>query len=377
MTGSEINYDLLRPMVPFKDLLPSHLQQLLDESETLYLFPGDVLCEKGQYDEVHYYLLYGELLATNGDPGNAAVEAGDYRESSLYPVASCQPRPCRVQAKTEVRVLQVNRERLDQLLAWSQAAEYLLVDFAQQRALDEDAAWLGTILKSNLFLKVPPTNVDQMFRHLQTRLVSADQVIVRQGELGDCCYFIKEGEAEVVQYSDSDPRPRSVARISAGRCFGEDALLRETVRNATVRMLTDGVLLSLAKTHFLQLLREPPVEQISWNGFLKQATSTTIVDVRTEAEYAQGHLRNAVNIPLNLLRLKGRMLTAAGSDKHQCVVYCNSGRRSATASYFLAKQGLSAVSLAGGIGQLEQEQCTPLWSTTDYVLHNGQVVEGH
>ena len=366
VNGLSLDSDVLQPLVPFRHLMPSHLQQLIKECELLYLFPGDLLFEKGQYDDVHYYLLTGELQADG-------AEQKRYLESSLYPVSDQQPRAERVWAATEATLLKISRERLDQLLTWSQAAEYLLVDMAAHRHLDEDAAWLNTILKSNLFLKVPPTNVDKILSSLETRLVEAGEVIIRQGELGDCCYFIKEGKADVSRRRPDEESSDLVATIIDGRCFGEDALLTESVRNATVTMRTNGVLLELKKNDFLLLLREPESKTLSWSAFQEKAQSTAVIDVRTESEYFHGHLKNAVNIPLNLLRLKGRVL----DPKQSYLLYCDSGNRSVTAAYFLSQHGITAQSLKGGISAQESCLKSGCWTTQDYVFRNGSVIEGH
>lgn len=368
MTGLNLDYDLLQPIVPFRHLLPSHLDQLLAECEILYLFAGDVLFEKGQFDDFHYYLLSGELEAEDEELGKLT-----YQASSLFPLENAQPRGHRVSASTAATVLKVSRERLDQLLTWSQTAEYLLVNIAANRHLDEDTAWLNTILQSNLFLKVPPTNVDKIFQKLSTRVVSEGEVIVREGELGDSCYFIKEGVAEVSRYSKTALAPERLAMISEGRCFGEDALLQETVRNATVTMKTDGVLMVLKKNDFLQLLRKPEAETLAWQDFLALRESYCVIDVRSESEYAQGHLNYAINIPLNLLSLKSRAL----DTNNTYLIYCDTGSRSTTACYFLEQTGIRAMALSNGVGRLSEEALSSHWTQTDYLLRDGQVIEGH
>ena len=62
-----------------------------------------------------------------------------------------------------------------------------------------------------------------------------------------------------------------LAELKAGDAFGEEALIVEGVRNATVTMKSDGVLLRLNKEDFIELLREPLLRRLSWqqaNGVL-------------------------------------------------------------------------------------------------------------
>jgi len=68
-----------------------------------------------------------------------------------------------------------------------------------------------------------------------------------------------------------------------------------------------------------------------------------LVDVRTPAEFAQGSVRGAVNIPLN--ELPQRM--AEFQEKENIVVFCRSGARSAQAKAFLDSKGVNNVENGG------------------------------
>lgn len=72
-----------------------------------------------------------------------------------------------------------------------------------------------------------------------------------------------------------------------------------------------------------------------------------LVDVRTDAEVAQGMIDGALHIPLHLLPLRADEL----SDGIPTVFYCRTGARSAQACAFLASRGPGAdvYNLEGGI----------------------------
>ena len=71
-----------------------------------------------------------------------------------------------------------------------------------------------------------------------------------------------------------------------------------------------------------------------------------LVDVRTDAEIARGHIKGAICMPLHLLPLR---LNELAADK-TTVFYCQMGGRSAQAAAFAAAQGLHGVAnLQGGI----------------------------
>ncbi len=78
------------------------------------------------------------------------------------------------------------------------------------------------------------------------------QEVFREGDLGDRVYIIVKGEAEVLKAA------QPVARLRAGECFGEMALLNETRRNATVRCAAAMDALSLPKSEFTLLSANLP-----------------------------------------------------------------------------------------------------------------------
>jgi len=81
--------------------------------------------------------------------------------------------------------------------------------------------------------------------------------------------------------------------------------------------------------------------------------NVTLLDVRTIQEYKEGHLRDAVLIPVGAL---GQNLGMLKRDKHkQIVVYCRTGSRSVTASRILEKNGFTPLNVKGGIIQLMGE----------------------
>ncbi|MFE0102494.1 rhodanese-like domain-containing protein [Streptomyces sp. NPDC059009] len=79
----------------------------------------------------------------------------------------------------------------------------------------------------------------------------------------------------------------------------------------------------------------------------RPADGTLVVDVRTPAEYASGHVPGAVNVPAEHLDDLLPDLRAA-AEHRGIVVVCAAGQRSATACARLAEAGVAAVGLAGG-----------------------------
>ena len=82
------------------------------------------------------------------------------------------------------------------------------------------------------------------------------EVIVRQGDVGDCMYVIQSGKVEVVK--EMNGIERKLSMLSEGGIFGEMALLDKKVRSATVRALGEVRILTVDKKTFIRWMSEDP-----------------------------------------------------------------------------------------------------------------------
>lgn len=85
---------------------------------------------------------------------------------------------------------------------------------------------------------------------------SPGEVIVRQGEPGQCAYFIQAGEVEVVRKEQD--QEKVIATLRNDEYFGEMALLSNEPRNATIRALKETRVAALGKDNFVKLLAVLP-----------------------------------------------------------------------------------------------------------------------
>ena len=89
---------------------------------------------------------------------------------------------------------------------------------------------------------------------------------------------------------------------------------------------------------------------INANDFEKaiQSPDVIVLDSRTAQEYADGHLRDAINIDVKSADFEQKAV--ASLDKTKTIaVYCRSGRRSKIAAATLAKNGFTVIELDCGI----------------------------
>lgn len=85
---------------------------------------------------------------------------------------------------------------------------------------------------------------------------SDGQIIVTQGEPGDCMFAIQSGRVEVVKV-DAEGEVR-VATLEEGDIFGEMAIFEREVRSATVRASGEARVLTVDKKTFLRRIQEDP-----------------------------------------------------------------------------------------------------------------------
>lgn len=90
-----------------------------------------------------------------------------------------------------------------------------------------------------------------------------------------------------------------------------------------------------AKTDYAQLMKDGAV----------------IIDVRTKAEYQQGHIKGSMNIPLHVL---SGQLTKLSKDK-PIITCCASGMRSGQAKSILTSNGWKEVYNGGGWYSLQNK----------------------
>ncbi len=88
------------------------------------------------------------------------------------------------------------------------------------------------------------------------RVYQDGEVIVRQGEEGDCMYVIQEGEVEVTL--EMDGREMRLRVLGANDFFGEIAIFTSEVRGATVRALGKARLLTIDKKAFFRRIQQDP-----------------------------------------------------------------------------------------------------------------------
>ena len=205
------------------------------------------------------------------------------------------------------------------------------------------------VLRNKAFQTLPATSINELFARLEPIPVRTNDVIIRQGERGDYFYIIKLGRCRVSRESEKGGKAAVLGELSEGDSFGEEALLSDAPRNATIVMAADGTLMRLARADFDELLKQPLVKWVSLaeaKAMVRQGAG--LIDVRLEDEHKRSAIKGSMNIPLYLLRLK-----VVGLDtERRYVVYCETGNRSSAAAFLLSERGYDVYVMKGGLSAL-------------------------
>ena len=130
-------------------------------------------------------------------------------------------------------------------------AGILASGFAEElRKRDFVVNW-QSVARVPLFARLDATAIASVAQLLKPRSISANQAIVRRGDVADSMYFIMEGEVEV----ELTPTP---VRLKQGEFFGEIALIQNIRRTATIFSITNCRLLVLEAVDFHRLVDQVP-----------------------------------------------------------------------------------------------------------------------
>ena len=346
----------LRNFVPLAEMSPDNFHELVNNITIEILPVNKKLFSRGDKDNFTYYLLKGEIELIDADGNKTSLTSKS--KQCRFPLDHNQPRQKSIITKTDIHYFKINNDLLDILLTWDQNKNYIVNEIGSDADKPDDNDWMTQLLQFEIFHKIPPANIQAMFQRIESVAAKKDDVIIKQGDKGDFYYIIKSGSCRVIRNAkETGNKELKIADIEAGDGFGEDALISNSPRNATIIMNTDGTLIRLSKDDFIELLKEPILKSVNCAEAETMINDGAIwLDVRLVSEHQNKKIPGSINIPLFLLRLNADKL----SKKHKYVVYCDTGSRSASATYILNERGYDAYLLEGGLmnRSAQQEEST-------------------
>lgn len=324
-----ISLDVLASFAPFNTLNHEYLVQVAEKANLREVSKGTIIFKRSRPFSEKVYLVSGTVDLIDSSFQVSTIDPAS--ESRRSPLNITQPTQVSAVAKSDVTLLAVESDFLDLVLAWSESNDET-ADISGV-SIHDDSDWMSSLLQSPLFSRLPPANIRQLFIRFKPQKVQADEVVIRQGERGDFFYVLESGSAIVLDTAD-----KILAALRPGDYFGEEALVGDTTRNATIKMITPGKVMKLDKEDFRELLQEPVLKYITAEELKTRSSDLPpyqIIDVRLPIERRVQAVPDSRNIPLNQLRSQLKNL----DESVTYVVTDDSGRRCDVATHLLTQAG--------------------------------------
>lgn len=216
---------------------------------------------------------------------------------------------------------------------------------------DDENDWMSKLLESPMFKNIPFEDIQKIFMLFEKIEVAKNDTIIKQGEIGDYYYIIEEGRFRVSRKIKKQKKGFKLADLEEGAGFGEEALIGNVARNATVTALTNGQLIRIKENDFVNLIKEKVLKSISYDDTKKMVKDGAIcLDARFKNEFDKAalKLKGCINSPINTLRLEADKL----NKNKEYIVYCDNGARSAIVAFLLMERGFNVSYLEGGLERL-------------------------
>jgi CRP-like cAMP-binding protein len=346
--SNQVTITQLKAFSPLDGLKSDNLTALVKKTKIRSAEAGRALFTEGDSEKRTIYVLVGTVDLREGDEIVATISGGT--DEARNPVAPMLPRRYSAVARDEVQYISIDSDLLDVMLTWDQTGSYEVSELKGDSGPADD--WMTTLLQTKAFHKIPPANIQAIFMRMQQVNYKAGDVIIKQGGDGDYFYVITRGRCVVTRETPLNKEGIRLAELEVGDTFGEEALISQAKRNATVTMETDGSLMRLGKDDFNTLLNEPMLDWVDMEKAQEIiAAGGQWLDVRLPSEFEAHHQEGAINIPLYFIRLKLNAL----DPETRYVVCCDTGRRSSAGAFILNERGFSTLILKGGLNRSDLE----------------------
>lgn len=323
----------IKKLDPFNGMASSDFEEVMANAKLSSFAKGKFLFKRAEEDSKVYWLLSGSV-----DLLDEKFEAKNHKAGepiTQRPIDNNSPHHLTAIATEKLQVLTIERADLGFFGEGKRVTSWI------REGIEKDSIdWMSMLLSSPLFEFIPPANIQKLFGKFEDIQVKKGQAVIKQGDKGDFFYVIQSGEVKVERRSGN--KSVVLAKLRAGDNFGQDALVSDIPRNATVTMTTNGKIMRLSASDFESLLMKPVIEKMGMEEtmeMIKQGNPKTyIIDVRSVREVEADKIANSLNVPMLLLRKNAPRL----SKEAIYVMADEGGKRAELGAYILNEKGLTA-----------------------------------
>jgi hypothetical protein len=238
MGATKVSVEMLQNLDPLSSLSAERLKELADlcyvEAVSRNLDPFHLRSIAGQ----SVYLVRGELALAYGKGGSEVLVGGSAEaRQALGKLRNFTT----AKAVTDVQLIRIDDDLLDIMLTWDQLAKQKPGE-AEPQAADRPAGGASWSVLSGLFginnlrfgafAQLPAAHIDELLRRFERVEAKKGEVIIREGAEGDYYYLVESGRCQIERMIGGVSM--TLAELKSGDTFGEEALVSEAKRNATV-----------------------------------------------------------------------------------------------------------------------------------------------
>jgi cAMP-dependent protein kinase regulator len=169
------------------------------------------------------------------------------------------------------------------------------------------------IINSFLFNSLETKELKIIIDAMELKTFKKGEVIINQGDHGDCLYIVDQGDLECFK-SFSSGEEKMVKKYSEGEAFGELALLYNCPRAAKVIAFNDVTLWKLDRETFNVIVKEAAVYAYFFNFFLARRDRSTKISLNASKSFPPSTLMKSLKSQM-LLKLLPSARANISSEK--------------------------------------------------------------
>ncbi len=270
------------PKTPlFSDLTEPEFIEVLKKVKTRNLPAGEFLFKEGDSGDSIFILAEGSVEVIGHAKDGTLVTLATLREGALFGefgFFSGARRTSGVKAAEPATILELTKADMSEIITRHKRVEAVLFDFYKSRVVDR---LMGL---SNIFKPINKQDRQEILARLSLVKFSRGGDIVKEGEMGETMYLIKNGRVEA-WVKGAEGERILLAELGEGDFFGEIALATNKPRVATVSAIEDVELVVFSRPMIKDILTKyPEVKQTLERVIKERVVDTTKARVLRDAE---------------------------------------------------------------------------------------------
>lgn len=327
----------------FSKLSDGALEELAGKIQQVEIEPGTMIIQEGTSADAFYFIKEGEVEVTKKTNAGETVKISVISSGQGFgevALLTCSRRCSSVISKNNVKLFKLNKTDFENIIMTDSSFTSMLLKRVSNY---EHYNRMKTLQPFQL---LEPEKMVALTDRMTEKKFASGENIINQDEKGDLFYIIKSGKVSVLVKKKDEEDPEQVAVLGEGDSFGEEAIIRDQRRNATVRAEEETIVLVLDKKDFDSILKASFLDFAFPEDIpLDNTDNYFFLDARIPPEYEEEHIAGAVNIPLEELRQKYKEL----DPSKEYVTYCTNDSRGMAAAFLLKNHGFNAKNLRGGL----------------------------